>query len=54
MNCCDELEKDDFIVWDTSWNPPGWLIYEGAQGDYGYAFIKYCPYCGEELKPPDK
>ena len=50
QNCCDELEKDYFIKWDEGWSPPGWVIYEGAQGEYRYAFITYCPYCGKELE----
>ena len=50
--CCDELANDDFIEWSTAWTPSGWVIYEGATGEYSYPFIKYCPYCGTELKPP--
>ncbi len=52
--CCDELANDDFIEWTTAWTPPSWVIYEGGQGEYSYAFIKYCPYCGTELKPPEE
>ena len=44
-----ERDNNNTIFYSVLWK--GWsLRIEPEHGDYVFILIKYCPYCGEELK----
>lgn len=46
--CCRQMEQSNAVSWDEDDNPSEFWIYDDE--DDRDEFIRYCPFCGTDLK----